>query len=79
MEHDGITANSTHADWLDSICDRCVMYMAGRDQTFTQGLSDDADFVAKVQKCFGGTMVEARKLLEPVDDLEGDSDESSEA
>ena len=78
MEYDGVASNDAHRDWLDSICDRCVMYMAGQDRKFSKGLYDEPDFVDKVEKYFGGTIMEARKLLEPVadDDKAADSDSS---
>jgi hypothetical protein len=75
-EYDGIAVNDAHRDWLDSICDRCVMYMAGRDREFSKGLYDEPDFVDKVEKYFGGTMMEARKLMEPVDDDDKDDSDS---
>ena len=77
MEYDGIASNDAHREWLDSICDRCVMYMAGQDSKFSKSLYDEPDFVEKVEKYFGGAMMEARKLLEPVaDDEAADSDSS---
>jgi len=76
VEYDGIAVNDAHRDWLDSICDRCVMYMAVRDREFSKGLYDEPDFVDKVEKYFGGTMMEARKLMEPVDDDDKDDSDS---
>ena len=79
MEYEGVAANEVHREWLDSTVDRCVMYMAGRDKKFTEALGGDAAFVDKVEKYFAGTMMEARRLLEPlVEEAERD-EESSDA
>ena len=66
MRYEGIAANDAHRDWLDSIVDRCVMYKAGHVEGYAEQLGGDAEFVEKASKFFGGTMMEARRLLEPV-------------
>ena len=65
MVYEGVAANDVHREWLDSTLDRCAMYMAGQKKWFAQGLGGDQDFIEKVQKYFAGTMMEARRLLEP--------------
>jgi len=69
MAYDGIAVNAVHRDWLDSTLDQCVMAMAGQDQDFTKklGVNDD-EVVAKVSKYFGGTLMEARRILAPLDE-----------
>ena len=67
-----IAANEMHREWLDSTLDRCVMYLAGQDKEFAKGLGGDDEFSEKVQKYFAGTMMEARRLLEPAQDDVGD-------
>ena len=80
MQYEGIACNDAHRDWLDSIVDRCVMYKAGHEEGYAEQLGGDAEFVEKASKYFGGTMMEARRLLMPVDgeggDDEGDDDEA---
>ena len=68
MEYEGIAATDVHRDWLDSTLDRVVLYMAGQDKNFAEKLGGDAEFIEKVGKYFSGTMMEARRLLEPVSD-----------
>ena len=53
--------------------DRCVVYLAGKNKDFVKRLGGDAEFMEKVGKYFGGVMMEARRMLEP---LAGDGDES---
>ena len=82
IQYEGIAANETHCNWLDSVCDRCVLYMAGQDEsgTFLPCLCpDDPAFVEKVKKYFSGTMFEARKMLHPVDDDDHADTDSSDA
>ena len=78
VEYDGVALNRTHCDWLNSTCDRCVVYMAGKDKTYTAKLSPDAEFVEKVASCFSGTLVEAARLLEPNDNEAIVDEESSD-
>ena len=49
--------------------DQCVMAMAGQDKDFTKklGVNDD-EVVAKVSKYFVGTLMEARRILAPLDE-----------
>ena len=79
MAFDGIAVNAVHRDWLDSTLDQCVMYMAGQDQEFTKQLwVNDDEVVAKVSKYFGGTLMEARRILAPLgDDKPKESDAGS--
>ena len=82
IEYQGIAANEAHRLWLDSTLDRCVMYLAGKDKEFSKKLGGDDAFMEKVAKYFGGTMLEARRLMERVEptganDIE-DEDEDDE-
>jgi len=77
IEYEGVAANEVHCEWLDSTMDRVVMYMAGKDKQFAKKLGGDDDFMEKVGKYFGGTMMEARRLLEP--DVGGNEDEGDES
>ena len=77
MEYEGIAANDAHREWLDSTLDRCVIYQAGKDKQYTQKLGGDADFIESVHKYFAGTMMEARKILEPVADDKDDDDDAA--
>ena len=70
MQYEGVAANEEHQKWLDSILDRCVMYMVGKDKDVATKLGGDAEFITKVEKYFAGTMMEARRFLEPI---EGDN------
>ena len=47
------------------------MYKAGHEKGYAEQLGGDAEFVEKASMYFGGTMMEARRLLMP-DDGEGD-------
>ncbi|CAK0819347.1 unnamed protein product [Prorocentrum cordatum] len=81
MEYEGVAANEVHREWLDSTMDRCAMYLAGRDKNFAKMLGGDEAFVEKVEKYFAGTMMEARRMLEPVQDAaegDGGSEDSAE-
>ena len=80
MEYSGVAATDVHRDWLDSTLDRCTMYMAGKDKGFVISLCGDDEFMDKVEKYFSGTMMEARRLLEPVEaDDAGDKDSGDES
>ena len=79
MEYEGVAGNQAHEEWLNSTLDRCVMYLAGKEKDFTKRLGGDDAFKDKVQKYFSGTMMEARRMLEPVAGAEPqDGDQSSE-
>ena len=78
IEYQGIAANEAHRKWLDSTLDRCIMYLAGKEEKqFAKRLGGDDAFIAKVEKYFGGTMVDARRLLEP-SERKGASDDDGE-
>ena len=71
QDYEGIAANGEHRDWLDATLDKCVMYMAGKDPQFTQSLGVvDEDVTAKIAKYFGGTLMEARRIMAPPDPAE---------
>ena len=80
IEYDGIAANEAHCQWLNSTLDRCVMYLAGKEKEFAKRLGGDDAFMAKVEKFFGGVVLDARRLLEPPAPKDGsdDDDESDE-
>ena len=65
IEYEGIACNDVHRQWLDATLDRCVMYLAGQNKDLARRLGGDDDFIAKVEKYLGGTMMEARRMLEP--------------
>ena len=66
LQYEGIATNEDHCHWLDSTLDRCIMYMAGKEQELVKKLGGDDEFMAKVGKYFAGTMMEARRMLEPM-------------
>ena len=78
MQYEGVAANEVHRDWLDSTLDLCVNYLAGKDEKFTKKLGGDEAFCAKVSKYFSGTMMEARRWLEPPQDNEEEDAASSD-
>ena len=68
QDYEGIAANGEHSEWLDATLDKCVMYMAGKDAQFTKSIGvTDADVTAQIAKYFGGTLMEARRIMEPPD------------
>ena len=75
IEYQGIAANEAHQQWLDSTLDRCIMYLAGKDKELAKKLGGDDAFMEKVEKYFGGTMLDARRLLEPPGTKGGSDDE----
>ena len=75
-QYEGICANQAHMDWLDSIMDKCIMYMAGADKAIVEKLGGDDVFVEKCNRYFAGTMLDARRLLEP--DATQDAESGSE-
>ena len=79
IEYEGVAGNESHEEWLNSTLDRCVMYLAGKVKDFTKRLGGDEAFKDKAQKYFSGTMMEARRMFEPVACAEPqDDDQSSE-
>ena len=84
IEYQGIAANEAHCKWLGSTLDRCIMYLAGKEKELAERLGGDDAFMMKVEKYFGGMMMDARRLLEPSelnddDDEDVSDDEDSEA
>ena len=65
MEYEGVAANEIHCRWLDSTLDLVVKYIASKDKVFANKLGGDDDFAEKVAEYFGGTLLEARRYLEP--------------
>ena len=78
IEYQGIAANEAHRKWLDSTLDRCIMYLAGKEKEFAKRLGGDDAFMAKVEKYFGGTMMDARRLLEPPEPTGASDDEGED-
>ena len=78
MHYEGIAGNEEHQTWLDSILDRCIMYLVGQDQKVCENLGGDAEFAEKVKKFFAGTMKEAQRYMEPLDEAAADSDSSDD-
>ena len=82
MHYEGIAVNEEQQKWLDSILDRCIMYLVGKDEKHCVNLGGDAEFAARVKKFFAGSMQEVQRYLEPLHDEkeeeEGDDDESSD-
>ena len=78
-DYEGIAMAGKNCEWLDSILDRCVVYMAGKDKEFAKELGGDDAFVEKVGMYLSGTRMEARRMIEPVDGGEvSDSDDDEE-
>ena len=82
-EYEGIAANETHRQWLDSTLDRCIMFLAGKpEKGLAKRLGCDDEFLANVGKYFGsGTMMDARRLVEPEssdEEEEGESDDDDD-
>ena len=65
MEYEGLAANEIHCRWLDSTLDLVVKYIASKDKVFANKLGGDDDFAEEVAEYFGGTLLEARRYLEP--------------
>ena len=79
MEYEGVAANEIHCGWLDSTLDLVVKYLASQDKVYAKKFGGDDEFVEKVTQYFGGTLMEARRYLEPEGTPEdADDDESSE-
>ena len=78
MQYEGIAANDEHQKWLDSILDRCIMFMVGQDKKVAANLGGDDELVAKVEKFFANAMQEARRFMEPIDEAQACSDSSDE-
>ena len=78
IEYQGIAANEAHCKWLDSTLDRCIMYLAGKEKEFAKRLGGDDAFMMKVEKYFGGMVMDARRLLEPSERKDGSDDDGSD-
>ena len=65
MEYEGVGANEIHCRWLDSTLDLVVKYISSTDKVFANKLGGDDDFAEKVAQYFSGTLLEARRYLEP--------------
>ena len=60
-----MAANEIHCGLLDSTLDVCVKYLASKNNMLVNKLRGDDDFAQKVAEYFGGTLLEARRYLEP--------------
>ena len=84
MEYEGVAANEIHCGWLDSTLDLVVKYLASQDKVFAKKLGGDDEFVEKIAQYFAGTLLEARRYLEPEiketpeDEDDGESSEEDE-
>ena len=82
MDYEGVATNDMHCSWLDSTLDLVVKYLAATNQVFAKHLGCDDDFVEKVVQYVAGTLMEARRYLEPEvhsdEDNEGDGESSED-
>ena len=65
FQYHGAAANDVHAQWLDATVGRCSMHMVGSDEAHARALGGGDEMVANAKRCFGGTMMEARRFLQP--------------
>ena len=54
------------------------MYLCGKEKQLAKRLGGDDAFMEKVEKYFGGVVMDARRLLEAPERKEGDDDESDD-
>ena len=78
MHYEGIATTEGHLKWMDSILDRCIMYLVGQDGKVCENLGGDAEFTEKVTKFFAGSMQEVQRYLEPDEDDADEDDDSSD-
>ena len=78
MEYEGAASNEIHCRWLDSTLDLVVKYIASKDKVFANKLGGDDDFAGKVTQYFSGTLLEARRYLEPEVQSDEDDDENED-
>ena len=78
MEYEGVATNEIHCSWLDSTLDLVVKYLASKDNAFAKKMGGDDDFAGKVTQYFGGTLLEARRYLEPEVQNDEDDDENKD-
>ena len=65
MGYEGVGTNEIHCRWLDSTLDLVVKYLTSKGEAFAKKLGGDDEFADKVVQYFGGTLLEARRYLEP--------------
>ena len=80
MDYEGVATNDLHCSWLDSTLDLVVKYFASTDKEFAKKLGANDEFGETVVQYFAGTLMEARRYLEPEVHRDEDEDdvESSE-
>ena len=79
MEYEGVATNEIHCSWLDSTLDLVVKYLASTDKEFAKKLGGDDEFVEKVARYFAGTLMEARRYLEPEVHSDEDNEDDGES
>ena len=79
MQYEGIAAEDEHQKWMDSILDRCIMYLVGQDPKVCENLGGDAEFTEKVKKFFAGSMQEAKRYMKPLDEEEDEEESDGES
>ena len=82
-KYDGLAAGAKHKEWLDTVVDQCIAYKVARDKTYGEVVLGDRfkSFSALPANYFSGTILQARRMLEPIDDQDdagSDTDEESE-
>ena len=78
MQYEGIATNDEHKAWMDSILDRCIMYLVGEKKELGEKLGGDPALAAMVHQFFAGSMTEARRYMQPVEEPPIASDSSDE-
>ena len=78
MEYEGVATNEMHCSWLDSTLDLVVKYLASTDKEFAKKLGADDEFVEKVMQYFARTFTEAKRYLEPEEQIDEDDDENKD-
>ena len=79
VEYEGVATNEMHCSWLDSTLDLVVKYLASTDKEFSKKLGGDDEFAEKVVQYFAGTLMEARRYLEPEVHSDEDNEDDGES
>ena len=79
VEYEGVAANQEHCSWLDSNLDLVVKYLASTDKEFAKKLGANDEFGEKVVQYFAGTLMEARRYLEPEVHSDEDNEDDGES
>ena len=79
LQYEGLSASGEHNEWLDMILDRVTVYLCAKspEQCVTMGAEESV--CENVKLYFAGTIMEAKRLMEPTEFVNQQEDDEGES